>query len=153
MKDNNFLKFGVDYKDLRSGESFEQFVKDNDATIWHHPDKVKREIAMNEVDKNQSSAEKSNSDKQPVMPIISPLEPLGFITECVDDIGEHTETNNDEDDESQESGSDNEQSSSKKDSLKSAPSRKMTQIDIESLDGGGSLDQGGVGRTSKFRRS
>lgn len=52
------------------------------------------------------------------MPVIGTVEPLGFITECIDDKGEHSETNNDVDDnETPDSGSSNEQSSSKRDSV------------------------------------
>ena len=73
---------------------------------------------MNEADKNQNSVENSKNKDQPVMPVIGTVEPLGFITECIDDKGEHSDTNNDEDDnETPDSGSSNEQSSSKRDSV------------------------------------
>lgn len=48
-KANKSLRLGVDYKDLAAGSTFEQFVRDNNATIWHNPERVKQEIARNEA--------------------------------------------------------------------------------------------------------
>ena len=71
------LNFGIDYKDLKAGENFEKFVNDNDTTIWHNPEAVKRDLARDTVDMVKPD--------HLVQPVIGTVEPLGFITECKND--------------------------------------------------------------------
>ena len=138
-KVNESLNFGIDYKDFKTGENFEKFVNENHTTIWHNPEAIKRDLARNSI-------HMANQDDL-VVPMIGSVEPLGFITEC----------KNDADDEggfSDSSGSDSLGSHSGSEGHKSAPGgREGVVVDIESLDAGGSLDQGGHGRTSQARRS
>ena len=116
-------------------------MNDNDTTIWHNPEAIKRDLARDTVDLAKPD--------HLVQPVIGTVEPLGFITECkndADDEGGYDETS--------ESDSLGSQSDSNSKGNQSAPGgREGVVVDIESLDAGGSLDQGGHGRTSQARRS
>ena len=62
-------------------------MNENDTTIWHNPEAIKRDLARDTVDMAKPD--------QLVQPVIGSVEPLGFITECkndADDEGGYEDT-------------------------------------------------------------
>ena len=42
----------LEYKDLQDGRSFEKIIKENATTIWHNPERIKREIEQADLQKD-----------------------------------------------------------------------------------------------------